>query len=63
MTRVPNDVGDSHQSIIDGHTEIVHRHAVAPENNEIPKGVSIPRHLPTNCVWEFDSLILGIYKE
>lgn len=43
-------MGDTHQCIINGHTEVVDGKSVAPQHHEIAQAVCVPCHFPTNNV-------------
>lgn len=57
MAHCSNDVCDAHESVVHSYAKVVHRQAVAPEDDEVSQGVSVEPDVPSYPVRNEDLLI------
>ena len=55
----PDDMADVHQAIINGHTEVVDRQAIAAQHHKVSQAVGVPADLSSDGVLDGHSLIGG----
>lgn len=55
---LPNDVCDAHEAVINSHTEVVHRQAIGPQQDEVTQCVGVPCHVTTDHVLDLHLLVL-----
>ena len=49
---------DFHEGVVDGDTEVVNWHPIAPHNDKVPQRVRIPGNIATNAILYHYALIL-----
>ena len=51
-------MGDAHEAVVNGHAEVVHGQAVAPQQHKVTQGVGVPRDITADGVLDRYVLVL-----
>ena len=57
-----DDMCDTHERIINGHTEIVHRKPIAAQDDKVADCISVEFHVPSDAV-RYDDVLIRRHPE